>query len=506
MKTGFPDSENVDKSCKIEHLEVETGDMLTKMEASITMLRRLQSFCVQQNAKCLTMAHALGFCWFPGLPDPPGFKLCNCKRVLEQGIHYCMALPTPSIEAPIRINEEPFRRNAINRTVATTNTEIRTNAMASENGEDAIPMVAPGLGLVRTPKPSEQSVGQPEQKSEAPVEISVLRNPPPHRHQGTGMSRPASQEANDTEDMIMQGLTDDTAEKATAYGTIAIRSRPAAKIANQKKYCSHWMRTGECDYMQTGCKYKHEMPVDKETLRNCGFREIPRWFVESPEFEDYLEKTGELGIGRLTGVSAEENVTSTAESYRRSLDRRGESVGRLQGAGRTLLTPTPWRDEGQLVSHRVRSPYDNDHQRIVTPKPDAKGTRAGPSSAADTNVTDRAAFRQLEMQPYKPAGAMASSNDLSVRGAAGESSKIKEEDVEHLPRRQARNNGGSGMAAGTPALRQFQQALGGSRPAGNSAGSTMGAGKTRQRSSLDPDVDDQSQRRGGKGAKTGRNE
>ena len=493
MKTGFPDSENFDKSCKIEQLEVETRDILTKMEASITMLHRLQSFCVQQNAKCLTMAHALGSCWFPGLLDPPGFKLCDCKRVLKQGLHYCMALPTPPIESPVRIKEKPFDQNMIDRIVATIDVEIRTNAVASEKGEDRMSMLAAGSGLAHTPTRFEQSGGQTKQESEAPVHSSTLRNPFPPRYQGTGISRPLSQEATDTDDMIAQGLTDDTAEKATAYGTIAIRSRPAAKIANHKKYCTYWIQKGECNYMQTGCKYKHEMPVDKETLQNCGFRGIPRWFMESPEYEEYLEKTGRLATGRLTGVSAEEEVTSAAKSSHQSSGRWAESGVRSQGAGRTLLVPTPWHDARQLVSQGVRSPYDNYHQRIVAPKPDAKSTRAGPSSAANTNVTDRAAFRQLEMQPYKPAGATASSNDLSVRGAAGGSSKVKEEDVEHLPRRQARNNGGSSITAGSPALRQLQQALRGSRSAGNSAGSMMGAGRKRQRSSAEPDA-----RRGGK--------
>ena len=413
-----------------------------------------------------------------------------------------MALPTPSIESPIRINEEPFRPNAIDRTVATMNAEIRANAVASETGEDRMSMVAPGSGLAHIPTLFEQSGGQAKQESEAPVHSSTLWNPFPPRYQGTGISRPVSQEAMDMDGMIAQGLTDDTAEEATAYGTIAIRSRPAAKIANQKEYCSYWLQKGECNYTQTGCKFKHEMPVDKETLQKCGFREIPRWFMESPEYEEYLEKTGGLATRRLTGVSAEEEVTSAAKSSHQSSGRRAESAVRSQGAGRTLLTSTPWHGARQLVSQGVRSPYDNYHHRIVGPKPDAKSTRAGPLSAANTNVTDRAAFRQLEMQPYKTADATASPNDLSVRGAAGGSSKVKEEDVEHLPRRQARNNGGSSITAGSPALRQLQQALRGSRSAGNSAGSTMGAGRKRERSSAESDVDDQRARRGGK---TGRN-
>ena len=121
---------------------------------------------------------------------------------------------------------------------------------------------------------------------------------------------------------------------------------------------------------------------------------------------------------------------------------------------------------GQSHEDFASSPYNQNFANLAA-------TQMEPASGPYENFANLAAaqmepaFRQLEMQPYKPAGATASSNDLSVRGAAGGSSKVKEADVEHLPRRQARNNGGSSMAAGSLALRQFQQALGGSRSAGN---------------------------------------
>ncbi|KAI7192095.1 hypothetical protein KC343_g1430 [Hortaea werneckii] len=48
----------------------------------------------------------------------------------------------------------------------------------------------------------------------------------------------------------------------------------------KKQYCTYWIRTGECDYMQQGCLYKHEMP-DKATLEKIGLgRNLPRWWIE----------------------------------------------------------------------------------------------------------------------------------------------------------------------------------------------------------------------------------
>jgi hypothetical protein len=46
-----------------------------------------------------------------------------------------------------------------------------------------------------------------------------------------------------------------------------------------KVYCTHWIRHGECDYTQQGCRYKHEMP-DRKTLAGIGFRTVPRWWQE----------------------------------------------------------------------------------------------------------------------------------------------------------------------------------------------------------------------------------
>lgn len=45
----------------------------------------------------------------------------------------------------------------------------------------------------------------------------------------------------------------------------------------KKVYCTYWIQTGNCNYMQEGCKYKHEIPKDEVTRRAIGFREFPNW-------------------------------------------------------------------------------------------------------------------------------------------------------------------------------------------------------------------------------------
>lgn len=57
-------------------------------------------------------------------------------------------------------------------------------------------------------------------------------------------------------------------------------SSPRSSFEQKDKiYCSYWIRSGECDYTQQGCRYKHEMP-DKATLVSIGFRTVPRWWQE----------------------------------------------------------------------------------------------------------------------------------------------------------------------------------------------------------------------------------
>ena len=52
-------------------------------------------------------------------------------------------------------------------------------------------------------------------------------------------------------------------------------------VLGAKLYCTHWMRTGECDFTQQGCMFLHLMP-DLPTLEKLGFRSYPRWFREMP--------------------------------------------------------------------------------------------------------------------------------------------------------------------------------------------------------------------------------
>ncbi|KAL9013881.1 MAG: hypothetical protein Q9173_001458 [Seirophora scorigena] len=117
------------------------------------------------------------------------------------------------------------------------------------------------------------------------------------------------QESIDVEDWRQKVDVDETQAKIDALVASSARKndtvneklsdeKPRAKrekvglSPGKKVYCSHWIRTGECDFTQQGCIYKHEMP-DDDTLKAIGIRTLPHWYVAS-----HPEKARERGLGQ----------------------------------------------------------------------------------------------------------------------------------------------------------------------------------------------------------------
>jgi hypothetical protein len=54
----------------------------------------------------------------------------------------------------------------------------------------------------------------------------------------------------------------------------------SSKHARREKiYCDKWIHEGVCAFTQLGCKYKHEMPMDKATQLSLGLNHgLPLWY------------------------------------------------------------------------------------------------------------------------------------------------------------------------------------------------------------------------------------
>jgi len=82
----------------------------------------------------------------------------------------------------------------------------------------------------------------------------------------------------------------------------------------KKEYCTYWIRTGECDYTQQGCLFKHEMP-DRATLETIGFRSLPKWWQEKTAVR-VAAATGSQTLGdnlleRYTKQNEEARISSS---------------------------------------------------------------------------------------------------------------------------------------------------------------------------------------------------
>ena len=78
-------------------------------------------------------------------------------------------------------------------------------------------------------------------------------------------------------------------------------------IFGKKVYCTHWLRHGECDFIQQGCLYKHEMP-DELTLKSIGIRPYPRWYMEAhPEKFNGSDASSRYGWGTAPATHAQNN-------------------------------------------------------------------------------------------------------------------------------------------------------------------------------------------------------
>lgn len=93
--------------------------------------------------------------------------------------------------------------------------------------------------------------------------------------------KPVGKSVEQTQEAIDAIVASNPVATPSGYATPRSTPPPSGALPDQDKkiYCTHWIRHGECDYIQQGCMYKHEMP-DRETLEKIGFRSVPRWWQE----------------------------------------------------------------------------------------------------------------------------------------------------------------------------------------------------------------------------------
>ncbi|KAI4698697.1 hypothetical protein J4E81_005308 [Alternaria sp. BMP 2799] len=204
---------------------------------------------------------------------------------------------------------------------------------------------------------------------------------------------------------------------------------------SKKEYCTHWIKTGECDWTAIGCKFKHEMP-GIEKLRELGFvRGIPKWWREKSAIgprpptwmqrrlaaNEDAEQDGAMPEARVfpdpsmfrTRRSEERDLLGDEVQRPRGIFKRNKSPGQTT-SGR--LTPPPL-----LVQESVRrasqvSDLLIDLDDNPAPPPSPESSRASEASAGSSEV-------QLEISSSRPSASPPSSPSLECKPSSPIDSK-----------------------------------------------------------------------------------
>ncbi|KAN0075661.1 hypothetical protein V8E54_006931 [Elaphomyces granulatus] len=152
-------------------------------------------------------------------------------------------------------------------------------------------------------------------------------------------------------------------------------SRQDARRPRRKKlFCSYWLRHGECDYEQQGCRFKHEMPTDLKTLEVLGLRDIPLWYREKYKLPSLLPFNHDSQP--LTGDG---NRFSAASNVVQSPDRPGAG---FQGfvdllSGDSLPTYPPLDPISRATS------LTRGQDRVLIQEPGITGNHGGSAKISD---------------------------------------------------------------------------------------------------------------------------
>jgi len=122
-------------------------------------------------------------------------------------------------------------------------------------------------------------------------------------------------------------------DKQSRIDTI-IASSPAPEAQKRQKiYCDKWIHEGVCAFTQQGCKYKHEMPLDKDTQESLGlFQGLPIWWRKHQ--------------GEITSDSQSNVMDSPPPLPPAGRPRGISNTGRGGFGGANRLRQNTWRSQG----------------------------------------------------------------------------------------------------------------------------------------------------------------
>jgi hypothetical protein len=78
--------------------------------------------------------------------------------------------------------------------------------------------------------------------------------------------------------------------EVSGQGALERLSPAGSPTARKNKvYCDKWVHEGVCAFTQQGCRYKHEMPLDKATQHSLGlFHGLPGWWKKRQQYQEAM--------------------------------------------------------------------------------------------------------------------------------------------------------------------------------------------------------------------------
>ncbi|TGO28491.1 hypothetical protein BPAE_0027g00580 [Botrytis paeoniae] len=127
----------------------------------------------------------------------------------------------------------------------------------------------------------------------------------------------------------------------------------------EKIYCDKWVHEGTCAFTQVGCKYKHEMPMDKATQVSLGLNHgVPNW---------YRRQHG-LSVSPQTGTNVQIEAPCATPTPTGGTSRTSQSWRRKEGTSFSLPTSTQGVANGRdrRSSNGSFGPIGPPHTRRLT--------------------------------------------------------------------------------------------------------------------------------------------
>ncbi|KAF9630078.1 Zinc finger CCCH-type protein [Lasiodiplodia theobromae] len=181
---------------------------------------------------------------------------------------------------------------------------------------------------------------------------------------------------------------------------------------SKKEYCTYWIRTGECDFTQQGCLFKHEMP-DLKTLREkIGISSVPHWY----QVKTAIERRKQMDLDAAAGDSVRKGVGETPrwlnDVVRKNAQEQQDAVsdsGSSDGEEEEVLTP-PSSNTSPNSATMASNPIANTATRVAsTPRlfraPDFEVRRRKERTARQADELDRDDISLIDFSsaPHPPA-------------------------------------------------------------------------------------------------------